>query len=168
MQLKFDSHLSDWIQIKNGIGQGDLLSMILYIIYDSDLVDIVAGHHKKEWTLAFVDDTAFIAIGSSFREMHTILKHMLERPGGGYNWARDHNSKFETSKFALVDILMNAAKEHPPLITHNTTITPSATHKFLGVTGIPLSLMCQLYLTVALPKMLYAVDLWLCPLFVGT
>jgi len=31
--------------------------------------------------------------------------------------------------------------------------------------GIPLSLMRQLYLSVALPKMLYAADLWFCPIF---
>lgn len=199
-QLKFDGHLSDWIPIRNGIGQGDPLSMILYIIYDSDLVDIAIGRGKKERTLAFVDDTAFIAIGKSFHDTHATLKHMLERPGGGYDWAGAHNSKFETSKFALVDFSMNATKERPPLVTRGTTITPTATHRFLGVildqalrwnahiayalakgtayvfqlrrlsstsTGIPLSLMRQLYLAVALPKMLYAVDLWYRPLFVG-
>jgi hypothetical protein len=199
-QLKFDGHLSDWISIRNGIGQGDPLSMILYVIYDSDLVDIAVGRSKTERTLAFVDDTAFIAIGKSFHETHAILKNMLERTGGGYDWARDHNSKFETSKFALVDFSMNAVKERSPLTTRGITITPTATHRFLGVildqalrwtahiayalakgtayvfqlrrlsltsTGIPLSLMRQLYLAVALPKMLYAVDLWFRPLFVG-
>ncbi|KIK40055.1 hypothetical protein CY34DRAFT_30125, partial [Suillus luteus UH-Slu-Lm8-n1] len=67
-QLKFDGHLSDWIPITNGIGQGDPLSMILYIIYNADLVDVAKGRTKKERTLAFVDDTAFIAIGNDFTE----------------------------------------------------------------------------------------------------
>jgi len=43
---------------QNG-SQGDPLSMILYIIYDSDLVRTASG--KQELTLAFVDDTAFLA-----------------------------------------------------------------------------------------------------------
>lgn len=144
-----------------------------------------------------MDDTAFIAIGNSFHDTHATLKHMLERHGGGYEWAEAHNSKFETSKFALVDFSMNSEREHPPLITRGTVITPMATHRFLGIildqalcwtahiayalvkgtayvfqlfrlsstsTGIPLSLMRQLYLAVALPKMLYAVDLWYRPL----
>lgn len=125
---------------------------------------------------------------------------MLERPGGGYDWASTHNSKFETSKFALVDFSMNSIKERPPLVTRGITITPTATHRFLGVIldqslrwkahiayalakgtayvfqlrrlsstsmGMPLSLMRQLYLAVALPKMLYAIDLWYRPLFIG-
>jgi hypothetical protein len=40
MQLWFDGYTSDWIPINNWIGQGDPLSMILYIIYSSDLVDV--------------------------------------------------------------------------------------------------------------------------------
>lgn len=31
--------------------------------------------------------------------------------------------------------------------------------------GLPLHLMCQLYLAIAVPKMLYAVDLWFSPIF---
>jgi hypothetical protein len=175
--------------------------MILYIIYDSDLVDIATGHTEKEHTLAFVDNTAFIAIGMDFHETHTILKDMLEREGGGFTWALAHNLKFETLKFALMDFSMNSTKAQPPLITHGTMITPTATHKFLGVildqvlrwkehiayaiakgtayvlqlhhisstsTGVPLSLMHQLYLSIAMPKLLYAVDLWFQPLFIGT
>jgi hypothetical protein len=61
-QLRFDGYTSDWISIDNGIGQGDPLSMILYIIYSSDLVDIAKRRQGRkaltELTLAFVDDTA--------------------------------------------------------------------------------------------------------------
>src|SRR5438309_1460015 len=38
--LKFDDFTSEAISILNGIGQGDPLSMILYIIYNADLLDI--------------------------------------------------------------------------------------------------------------------------------
>jgi hypothetical protein len=86
------THLSDWIPITNGIGQGDPLSLILYVIYVSDLFNIATGRAKKERTLAFVDDTAFIAIGEDFHETHAILKDMLEREEGGYAWALAHNS----------------------------------------------------------------------------
>jgi len=48
-KLHFDDYVSEWFDITNGIGQGDPLSMILYIIYDSDLVEIAKG--KQELTL---------------------------------------------------------------------------------------------------------------------
>ena len=87
--------------------------MILFIIYNSDLVD--TANDSSELTLAFVDDTAFIAIGKDFQETHRILVDMLEREGGGYQWSKDHNSKFETSKFALIDFSLNRSKERPPI-----------------------------------------------------
>ena len=74
-QLRFDNYTSNWFEIRNGIGQGDPLSMLLYIIYDSDLVDTPKS--KKELTLAFVDVTVFIATGNSFQETHDILLDML-------------------------------------------------------------------------------------------
>ena len=122
---------SDWISITNGIGQGDPFSMLLFIIYNSDLVETAKG--KSELTLAFVDDTAFIAIGKSFEETHSILRSMLEREGGGYHWSRDHNSRFETSKFALIDFTRSRTKERLPLQVRGITIQPSSSHKFLGI-----------------------------------
>ncbi|KAG2074575.1 hypothetical protein BDR04DRAFT_954218, partial [Suillus decipiens] len=107
MQLYFDGYTSDWIDINNGIGQGDPLSIILYIIYSADLVDIAkpcqGRESLSELTLAFIDDTALVAIGKDFTNTHRILKDMLEHPGGGFNWLWDHNSRFETNKFMLID-----------------------------------------------------------------
>jgi hypothetical protein len=201
-QLRFDSYTSDWFPVTNGIGQGDPLSMILYIIYSSDLADIAKPHTGcealKELTLAFVDDTAFVAVVKTFQDTHTILADMLERPGGGYNWSRAHNSKFETNKFALMDFSMNRRKPHPDMHIQGSIIQPSPLHRFLGVIldqelcwkaqidnatarglayvlqlhclstsakGIPLRLMRQLYQAVAIPKMLYAADLWFSPMY---
>lgn len=42
-QLKFDDFTSEWFPVNNGIGQGDPLSMICYLIYNSDLVDEARG-----------------------------------------------------------------------------------------------------------------------------
>lgn len=136
-QLRFDGFTSDWIPINNRIGQGDPLSMILYIIYNSDLVDIAnrprGRQALKELTLAFVDDTALVAIAQDFNATHAILKDMMERPGGGYDWSHLHNSRFETSKFTLMDFSMNRTKPRPDLMLRGINIRPSATHKFLGV-----------------------------------
>ncbi|KIK80662.1 hypothetical protein PAXRUDRAFT_158079 [Paxillus rubicundulus Ve08.2h10] len=150
--------------------------------------------------LAFVDDTVFIVIGKDFHETHRTLQDMLNRPGGSFEWSKDHNSCFEPSKFALLDFSMNSTKECPPMNIKGAVISPGWTHCFLGVLvdnalcwhahmtytigkgtayvlqlrclsliskGIPLSLMKQLYMSVALPKMLYAVDLWFKPIYNG-
>lgn len=201
-QLRFDSYISEWIPINNGIGQGDPLSMILYIIYNSNLVEVArlrkGREALKELTLAFVDDTAFIAIAKDFEAAHSTLQNMLEHEGGGFEWSTDHNSHFEMSKFALMDFSMNRKRTHPNMLIQGNVICPSPTHKFLGVMldqelwwhaqvdyavvkgiahvmqiqrlstmtkGIPMRLMHQLYHAVAIPKMLYAADMWFTPAF---
>ncbi|KIJ11391.1 hypothetical protein PAXINDRAFT_54269, partial [Paxillus involutus ATCC 200175] len=58
--LSFDSYLSQWIPIRNGIGQEDPLSMVLYMIYNTDLVEVAEPTRKREKTLAYVDDVVFI------------------------------------------------------------------------------------------------------------
>jgi hypothetical protein len=40
-RLKFDDFTSDWIDINNGSGQGDPKSMLEYIYYNADLIDLV-------------------------------------------------------------------------------------------------------------------------------
>ena len=58
---------------------------------------------------------------------------MLERSRGGFEWSSQHNSHFSPSKFALIDFSMNRTKECPPMIICGAMITPSPSHKFLGV-----------------------------------
>ncbi|KAF8997518.1 hypothetical protein BDQ17DRAFT_1248596, partial [Cyathus striatus] len=52
----------------NGIGQGDPLSMICYILYNADLLDVPTGPNKC--ALGFVDDSNFVVEGR--------LEHMME------------------------------------------------------------------------------------------
>ena len=105
--------------------------MLLYIIYDSDLVDVSKG--KNELTLAFVDDTVYLAIANSFQEVHDILLDMLERPSGGFAWSNNHNSCFKASKFALMDLTMSKSKPCPQMTIRGAMIKPVPSHKFLGV-----------------------------------
>jgi hypothetical protein len=52
--LKFDDYISDTFDIPTGIGQGDPLSMLLYLFYNADLLDIPAS--RNEAALGYVDD----------------------------------------------------------------------------------------------------------------
>jgi len=63
-KIRFDDHMSEWFGIDNGIGQGNPLSMILYLFYNTDVLDITRDPNKK--SLGYVDDKALVAIGKTF------------------------------------------------------------------------------------------------------
>ncbi|THH07034.1 hypothetical protein EW146_g9437, partial [Bondarzewia mesenterica] len=120
--------------LANRIGQGDPLSIILYLYYNTDLLDV--PHGPKESATSFVDDAAFIAVGKTFSEMHKTLARMMKRAGGGIDWSKDHNSCFEDSKLALIDFSRRRDPDTthpgkttlarcPPLTLPSVTIHPS-------------------------------------------
>ena len=130
-KLKFDDHTSSWFTLDNGIGQGDPLSMILYLYYNADVLDVAHGRH--ELGLGYVDDMAFVVTAKSFREAHCILGNMTSCPEGGNAWSLSHNSRFEASKSVLVDFSRSKGIECPPMWLGGARITPQPTHKFLGI-----------------------------------
>jgi len=92
--------------IDNSIGQGDPLSMILYIIYNTDLIEIVEGNDEE--SIRYVDDAMAIAIGNNFHKTTTKIENIMSREGGAFDWSRAHNSNFEISKLAI----MHASRKH--------------------------------------------------------
>ena len=100
-RLKFDDFTSDPISILNGTTQGCPLSMLLYAFYNTPLIEV--ANHKGESINGFVDDTKFLAVGSTLADCHATLKHMMERNSGGFNWSTSHGSPFELTKTALVN-----------------------------------------------------------------
>jgi ribonuclease HI len=191
-RLKFDDFTSEDIHIGNGIGQGDLLSIVLYQYYNADLLDIPTN--TNESAMAYVDDAILIAIGTDFTETHEILTDMMTRKGGAIEWSNDHNSRFEFSKLALMDFAhRNSKKVRLPLILPNTTLVPSGNTKYLGVYlnqhldwgmqrnyavekgtkwtaqirratapswGLTPKHARRLFISVAIPRILYAIDVW--------
>jgi hypothetical protein len=131
-KLIFDDFLSDPFPLLNGIGQGDPISMIIYLFYNADLIRIES--EPNELVVAFVDDTALLAEGPSFSETHAMLKRMMNRENGAFSWADKHNSRFEVTKFALIDFTRRKDLPRRPIRIRNIRIPPSPTYKFLGVT----------------------------------
>jgi len=78
--LKFDGYMSEPINIDNGIGQGNPLSMGIYQYYNADLLDIPKD--EGESVMAYVDDLVIIAIADTFQEVHKKLLSMMTREGG--------------------------------------------------------------------------------------
>ena len=194
-RLKFDDHESGYININNGIGQGDPLSMVLYQYYNADLLDVL--NTSAEFAAAYVDDTILVATAKTFEDSHNMLANMMTRKDRAMQWAKEHNSKFELSKLALLDFAHKSKKVcRPPLRIADTTIEASKSIKYLGIYldqhlnwkeqeayatrkgtawaaqirravrpdwGLTPKLARCMYTSVALPRILYAADIWAPP-----
>jgi hypothetical protein len=203
--LRFDDYTSEPIQIDNGIGQGDPLSMIAFLFYNADLLDI--AELQNESALAFVDDSLVAIEGDDFEDTTSGIQHIMNREDGGFEWGKEHNSSFEIDKLAVMHCTnkrlrdpANARKSiplpRPELKLRGRVIQEVESYKYLGImvdsklrwgvqgrraaakatnwilmfrrltrpsTGVSARLMRQLYLTVAIPKMTYGLDVWYTP-----
>lgn len=136
-KLRFDDFLSNFLNIENGIGQGCPLSMIIYIIYNADMVNI-SRPLSSEGAVGYVDDIALLAEGDDFEESTAILKDMMERPGGGLEWSKSHNSRFEMSKVAIMHFSRfrtngRSRASAPRLKIQGTEISVVESYKYLGI-----------------------------------
>ncbi|TFK18719.1 hypothetical protein FA15DRAFT_558371, partial [Coprinopsis marcescibilis] len=77
-KLRFDDFQSDFINIDNGIGQGCPLSMLIYILYNADLLNIPRNPQKED-AVGYVDDAILIAVGDTFQDTVNTLQDMMER-----------------------------------------------------------------------------------------
>ncbi len=193
--LKFDNHTSDAISINNGIGQGDPLSMVLYQFYNADILNIPA--QVEEATIAYIDDALILAMAHTFERAHQILKDMMSRTRGVYEWSHSHNSPLEHSQLVLIDFAhRSSSKVRSNLTLPSAIIEPAATTKYLGVIidqylnwmaqhactiskgskwasqirritrpswGVTPKYVQKLYISVALPRILYGSDIWYGP-----
>ena len=142
-KLRFDDFVSESLDILNGIGQGDPLSMILYILYNADLLEII-GDKEHEDSLGFVDDVALVAFGDNFEESSERLEQLMEKDSGWLSWSESHNSRFETTKSVVMhlsrwtqpDPERNGRRVPLPrrqLTIQGKPIKEVASYKYLGV-----------------------------------
>lgn len=180
--------------------------MILYIIYNADLLDITDDELNED-ALGYVDDIALIAIGNNFEETTARLRNLMVKQDGALAWRRSHNSRFEITKSAILHLTRKTTTDpednnnriplpRPPLTINDQTIAEVQSYKYLGIqidaqlrwkeqaqravanatkwllqyrrltrpsTGTSARLMRQLYISVALPKITYGLDIWYTP-----
>ena len=133
IMLRFDDHILRPIEINNGIGQGDPLSMALYQFYNADLVKI-PNEDEGKTAEAYVDDAILSVSAGTFEEAHEKLIDIMTRENGAINWAKKHNSPFKYTKLALINFIHSSNKANrPPLVLPNITIWPTTSTKYLGI-----------------------------------
>lgn len=133
-ELRLPDQFIDW-QTRTGIPQGSSLSPILYLFYNSDLLDslIAAG----AWASGYIDDVAFLRTAPTFEENCTAMEGDHEI---ALDWARKHASKFAPAKYQLIHFTRNQRNTGDPQSTIGTItlsegghLTPLDAAKYLGV-----------------------------------
>ena len=79
-RLKFNDFILDYIDITNSIGQGDPLSMLLYVLYNADLLE--ALQQLDEDAIGYVDDALVIVTAKTLKESTWALKNYMEQREG--------------------------------------------------------------------------------------
>lgn len=99
--ITFDDFVSTSYTINNGCDQGDSLSMLYYLFYNTDLARLSEGR-KKELTIAYIDDVTLLASAKKFSQAHLKIRQMFNRKGGAAEWSRKHSSDFELDKLKMI------------------------------------------------------------------
>lgn len=117
--MKTNEYILEDLSIQCGIPQGSLLSPILFLSYNADLLDICSSITPKLSASAFIDDTSLLAIGLSTKENCLNLakahKKCLE-------WAETHGAVFAPSKYQSLHLTRQKKKKVLPDFG-NTTFT---------------------------------------------
>ena len=128
--MRFNGITTDPIHTPTGIPQGSPLSPILYILYNSDLLDIPRG--RQQLGLGFIDDILYGVQNKTATANAIELEQLLKKTE---QWRCRHGAQFEKSKYMLIHFSRaTLAKLEAPVTTEGITIHPSPEAKYLGVT----------------------------------
>jgi ribonuclease HI len=128
--VRFNGTDSEAVPTEAGVPQGSPLSPILYIFYNSGLLDLARG---KELALGFIDDIAYGVAGKTVLANTMALEAVLAR---AEEWRKRHGAQFEPSKYVLVHFTRSrkTKTDGATVKINSLTIEPSNEAKYLGVT----------------------------------
>src|SRR5438046_4042246 len=128
-RMRFNGITTDHITTPTGIPQGSPLSPILYILYNSDLLDI--PERGKQLGLGYIDDILYGAQNKTAMGNTRKLGQLLVK---SEQWRRQHGAQFEKSKYILIHFTRKpSAKVEASITIDETRIQPSIEGKYLGV-----------------------------------
>ncbi len=101
--LKTSEYTTPLTPINTGIPQGSPLSPILYLFYNSDLIDRCnTAERLNTVATGFVDDIGLLTVGNTTEETCENLRKIHKEIC--IPWAKQHGSKFDPGKYQLLHL----------------------------------------------------------------
>ena len=122
-----NSSSSSFLSTSAGVPQGSVFGPFLFLLYINDIID-----NLQSIARLFADDTSMSQSSSNLTEIETVLNKDLDSI---LDWANSWKVQFNPQKTEL--LLFSNTESHLELKFGNSTITPSSSHKHLGLTFSP-------------------------------
>ena len=129
MCLQFNSLKSGCLLTPASVPQGSPLSLLLYMYYNVDFLNIAAQHQATG--PGFIDNIIYGVQGYADKGNICKLKCILNE---AEEWRKKHRAQFEISKYILVHYTQNRwAKTKVSVTVNRIMIKPSYEARYLGV-----------------------------------
>ena len=126
------STTSDPFPIRNGIPQGSLVSPILFLFYNSELITKCTDSGHKASAIGFVDDVNILAWGESTEKNCQTLSRLHN---DCISWAKRHGASFAPAKYELIHLTRSPKRFNmaATIQIQENQVTPRTVIRVLGV-----------------------------------
>jgi hypothetical protein len=130
--IQLREHTTELLNIDTGIPQGSPISPILYLFYNTDILEDATRRVSDIITGGWVDDIYFLVYSQSTEQNCRKLLYMYQK---AERWSRIYGSRFDLGKYQLVHLTRELGEYNTkqPLILSSTVIQPSFLVYYLGI-----------------------------------
>lgn len=127
IRVKIDGIVSDPINTENGLPQGSVVSVILFLVSINSVTEVIERPVKG---CLFADDLTLVCSGNSIKPTQTLLQNTLDKLS---EWCRHTGFKFSDTKTEFIVLAKRKKKETVSLTINNKQIKEVRHLKILGL-----------------------------------